>query len=222
MRIDVWSDIACPWCYLGKRRLESALESFEHGAQVEVVYRSFELDPSAPVPPVETSSAALAKKYGGGPEQIAAMQERVTELAAAEGLDYQLDRTLHLNTREAHRLLHLALQVGGPQLQGRLKEALLDAYFVQARDVTDHVLLEQIAEGVGLDAATVRRVLAGQEYDAEVAADIDQARAYGVSGVPFFVIDGRYGMAGAQPTELLAEAVARAWSEASTPSRRQP
>ena len=213
MRIDVWSDIACPWCYIGKRRLESALEGFEHRDEVEVVYRSFELDPSAPVPPVESSTEALARKYGGGPEQIAAMQARVAELAAGEGLDYQLDRTLHLNTRNAHRLLHLALQVGGPQLQAALKEALLGAYFVQARDVTDKVLLEQIAEGVGLDPTAVRRVLASDEFDAEVSADVDQARAYGASGVPFFVVDGRYGVAGAQPTEVLAGAVERAWSE---------
>ena len=213
MRIDVWSDIACPWCYIGKRRLESALGSFEHGDEVEVVYHSFELDPSAPVPPVETSTSALARKYGGGPEQIAAMQDRVSQLAAAEGLDYQLDRTLHLNTRDAHRLLHLALQAGGPTLQAQLKEALLDTYFVQAKDVTDRDLLEQVATGVGLDAEAVRRVLASDEFDAEVSADIDQARAYGASGVPFFVVDGRYGISGAQPTEVFAGALERAWSE---------
>jgi predicted DsbA family dithiol-disulfide isomerase len=213
MRIDVWSDIACPWCYIGKRRLESALEGFEHGDEVEVVYRSFELDPSAPVPPVETATVALARKYGGGPEQIAAMQDRVSELAAEEGLDYRLDRTLHLNTRDTHRLLHLALQVGGPQLQGQLKEALLEAYFVQAKDVTDRVLLEEIAAGAGLDAEAVRRVLAGDDFDAEVTADVDQARAYGASGVPFFVVDGRYGISGAQPTEVFAGAIERAWSE---------
>src|SRR5690606_30935943 len=103
MRIDVWSDIACPWCYIGKRRLESALASFPHADRVEVVWHSFQLDPTAPVPPVETSTSALARKYGGGPEQIAAMQDRVSSLAAAEGLDYQLERTLHLNTRDAHR-----------------------------------------------------------------------------------------------------------------------
>lgn len=213
MRIDVWSDIACPWCYIGKRRLESALDGFEHRDEVEVVYRSFELDPSAPVPPVETSTVALARKYGGGPEQIAAMQDRVSELAAAEGLDYQLDRTLHLNTRDAHRLLHLALQVGGPALQRTLKEALLEAYFVQAKDVTDRVLLEEICAGVGLDPEAVRRVLAGDDFDAEVQADIDQARVYGASGVPFFVVDGRYGISGAQPTEVFAGAVERAWAE---------
>ena len=213
LRVDVWSDVACPWCYIGKRRLEAAIDGFEHGEDVEVVWHSFELDPGAPVPPVETASVALARKYGGGPDQIAAMQERVSALAAEEGLDYQLDRTLHLNTRDAHRLVHLALQTGGPQLQGRLKEALLDAYFVQARDVTDRAVLRELAEGVGLDGAEVERVLDSDRYDAAVTSDVEQARAYGASGVPFFVVDGRYGISGAQPTDVFAGALRQAWSE---------
>ncbi|AXH98023.1 DsbA family oxidoreductase [Ornithinimicrobium avium] len=213
MRIDVWSDIACPWCYVGKRRLESALGGFEHADDVEVVWHSFELDPSAPVPPVETSTTALARKYGGGPEQIAAMQERVSETAAGEGLDLQLGRTLHLNTRDGHRLIHLALDKGGPELQGRLKEALLDAYFVQAQDVTDRAVLTTLAEGVGLGATEVAEVLESDAYDAAVTADVEQARAYGANGVPFFVVDGRYGISGAQPTEVFAGALQQAWSE---------
>ena len=217
MRIDVWSDIACPWCYIGKRRLESALGSFEHGEDVEVVWHSFELDPSAPVPPVERSSAALARKYGGGPEQIAAMQERVAGLAAQEGLDYRLDETLHLNTRDAHRLLHLALEEGGPGLQDRLKEALLDAYFVRALDVTDHALLREVAGRAGLDGAAVDRVLGSDEYDDAVEADVRQARAYGANGVPFFVVDGRYGISGAQPTEVFAGTLDQAWLESHPP-----
>lgn len=213
MRIDVWSDIACPWCYVGKRRLESALGDFEHAEDVEVVWHSFELDPGAPDTPVETATAALARKYGGGPEQIAAMQDRVSQIAEGEGLDYRLGETLHLNTRDAHRLVHLALETGGPQLQGRLKEALLDAYFVQARDVSDADVLREVAAQVGLDADAVTRVLEGEEYDAAVAADVEQARAYGANGVPFFVVDGRYGISGAQPTEVFAGALRQAWSE---------
>ncbi len=213
MRIDVWSDIACPWCYVGKRRLESALGGFEHAEDVEVVWHSFELDPGAPDTPVETATAALARKYGGGPEQIAAMQDRVSQIAEGEGLDYRLGETLHLNTRDAHRLVHLALETGGPQLQGRLKEALLDAYFVQARDVSDADVLSEVAAQVGLDADAVTRVLEGEEYDAAVTADVEQARAYGANGVPFFVVDGRYGISGAQPTEVFAGALRQAWSE---------
>jgi predicted DsbA family dithiol-disulfide isomerase len=213
MRIDVWSDIACPWCYIGKRRLESALGSFEHGDDVEVVWHSFELDPSAPVPPVERSTVALARKYGGGPEQIAAMQDRVAGLAAQEGLDYRLGETLHLNTRDAHRLLHLALEDGGATLQDRLKEALLDAYFVRALDVTDHALLRDVAVQVGLDGAAVDRVLGSGEYDDAVEADVRQARAYGANGVPFFVVDGRYGISGAQPTEVFTETLEQAWRD---------
>lgn len=213
LRIDVWSDIACPWCYIGKRRLESALGDFEHADDVEVVWHSFELDPSAPTPPVESSTSALARKYGGGPQQIAAMQERVSEVAAGEGLDYRLEETLHLNTRDAHRLIHLALETGGPEQQTRLKEALLDAYFMQAQDVTDHAVLRELAVSAGLEAAAVDRVLGSDEYDAAVTADVDQARAYGASGVPFFVVDGRYGISGAQPTEVFAGALQQAWSE---------
>ena len=213
MRIDVWSDIACPWCYLGKRRLESALDDFPHAEDVEVVWHSYELDPSAPVPPTETSTAALARKYGAGPEQIAQMTQRVSDLAAAEGLDYQLDRTLHLNTRTAHRLLHLALESGGPSLQGRLKEALLEAYFVRAEDVTDAEVLSRVATGAGLDAAEVAEVLGSDRFDREVTEDVEQARAYGANGVPFFVVDGRYGISGAQPTDVFSGALERAWAE---------
>ncbi|GAA5168554.1 DsbA family oxidoreductase [Ornithinimicrobium tianjinense] len=213
MRIDVWSDIACPWCYIGKRRLETALEGFEHSDDVEVVWHSFELDPSAPVPPVEKASAMLERKYGGGPEQIAAMQDRVSQLAAAEGLAYRLDETLHLNTRDGHRLIHLALETGGPELQGQLKEAFLDAYFVQALDVTDHAVLRRVAVEQGLEEAAVDRVLGSSEYDEDVTADVRQARAYGANGVPFFVIDERYGISGAQPAEVFAGAIAQAWDE---------
>ena len=212
MRIDVWSDIACPWCYIGKRRLETALEGFEHADEVELVWHSFELDPSAPVPPTETAATALARKYGSA-NQVEAMMAQVTTVASGEGLDYRLEDTLHLNTRDGHRLLHLALETGGPELQGRLKEAFLDAYFVKALDVTDHAVLREVATSVGLDGSAVERVLGSDEYDADVDADVRQARAYGASGVPFFVIDGRYGISGAQPTSMFSGALAQAWSE---------
>lgn len=212
MRIDVWSDIACPWCYIGKRRLETALADFEHGDEVEVVWHSFELDPSAPVPPTETSASALARKYGHE-GQVAAMMQQVGQVAAQEGLDYRLEDTLHLNTRDGHRLLHLALETGGPALQGALKEALLDAYFVQARDVTDHEVLRELATAAGLEADAVRRVLDGDDYSDAVDKDIEGARAYGAGGVPFVVVGGRYGISGAQPADVFKGAIAQAWSE---------
>ena len=213
MRIDIWSDIACPWCYIGKRRLEAALDGFEHRDDVEVVWHSFELDPGAPVPPTEKTSVHLAQKYGGGPEQIAEMTRRVAETAEGEGLDYRLDDILHIATRDAHRLLHLALGTGGTQLQGALKERLLEDYFVRALDVSDPALLRAAAVEVGLPGDEVDRVLSSDAYDDEVSADIRQARAYGANGVPFFVVDGRYGISGAQPTEVFAGALQQAWAE---------
>jgi predicted DsbA family dithiol-disulfide isomerase len=213
MRIEVWSDVVCPWCYIGKRRLERALGDLPFAGEVEVVYRSFELDPTAPEVGTESVGDALARKYGGGPEQIAAMMAQVTEAAASEGLDYHLDRTLRGNTVDAHRLLHLALDDGGPRLQGTLKEALLAAYFTRTENVADADVLRKVAADVGLDPARVDEVLSSDAYLADVRADVEQARAFGAGGVPFFVVDRRYGVSGAQPAEVLADAVRRAWDD---------
>ena len=213
MRIEVWSDVVCPWCYIGKRRLERALETLPFADEVEVVYRSFELDPDAPRDAVEPVAEVLERKYGGGPERIHAMMAQVTEVAATEGLEYHLDRTLRGNTVDAHRLLHLALAEGGPRLQGALKEALLAAYFTRTENVADADVLRKVATDVGLDPARVDEVLASDAYLEDVRADVDQARAFGASGVPFFVVDRRYGVSGAQPAEVLADAVRRAWDD---------
>jgi predicted DsbA family dithiol-disulfide isomerase len=210
VRIDIWSDIACPWCYIGKRRLETALADFGHRDEVEIVYRSFQLDPSAPTVVTETAQQMLASRYGVSPAEAAQMQARVTELAAAEGMAWRHDETLHANTFDAHRLLHLAKQVGR---QPELKEALLRANFVEARNLADHAVLREIAVGAGLPAERVDAVLAGDEFAAGVRADVDQARAYGATGVPFFVVDQKYGVSGAQPTELFAQLLDRAWRE---------
>ncbi|HEX8780614.1 MAG TPA: DsbA family oxidoreductase [Nocardioides sp.] len=213
MRIEIWSDVVCPWCYIGKRRLEAALTGFEHADDVEVVWRSYQLDPGAPVEPTETSTEMLQRKYGQTPDGARQMQDRVEAVAAEEGLLYRLADTLHVNTVDAHRLLHLALQEGGAELQGRLKEALLDAYFLRARNVADHAVLRDVAVATGLDAGRVDEVLAGSELTDEVWADISQAQAYGANGVPFFVVDGKYGVSGAQPAEMFGQVLERAWSE---------
>ena len=213
MRIEVWSDVVCPWCYIGKRRLERALAGFEHADRVEVLWRSYQLDPGAPDVPVETVAEALGRKYGGGPEAGATMVDRVEAVAAEEGMVWRHHESLRVGTQDAHRLLHLALAEGGPGLQGRLKEALLAAYFVDARNVADHAVLREIAVGEGLDASAVDRVLAGGEYADEVWADIEQAQQYGANGVPFFVVDRRYAVSGAQPVEAFAQVLERAWAE---------
>lgn len=213
MRIDVWSDIVCPWCYIGKRRLEKALAGFAHADQIEVVWRSYQLDPGAPVVPIEKSVDSLARKYGGGVEGAQQMMDQVEAVAAEEGLLYRLSETLRVNTVDAHRLLHLALHDGGSEVQSALKEALLSAFFLEVRNVADHDTLTAIAVGVGLDEVRVRDVLASREYDGEVQADIAQAQALGAGGVPFFVLDEKYGISGGQPVEVFTTTLERAWAE---------
>jgi predicted DsbA family dithiol-disulfide isomerase len=202
VRVEIWSDVVCPWCYIGKRRFERALQSFPH--DVEVIYRSFELDPTAPVGGVERSVESLGRRYGGA-ERVAAMQEHVREQAADEGLAFRLGDTLHVNSGAAHRVLHLALDEGGAAVQARLKEALMSAYFEDARDLSDSAVLQEVALGVGLDADRVAEVLVTDEYADAVRADVVQAAAYGANGVPFFVFEGQYAVSGAQPTELFSQ-----------------
>jgi predicted DsbA family dithiol-disulfide isomerase len=214
MRIEIWSDVVCPWCYIGKRRLESALAGFEHADEVEVVYRSFELDPAAPRHGHEPTLTTLARKYGRGEDEMRAMMQHVVDTAAAEGLAFRLFDNVHTNSVDAHRLLHLALEDGGPALQRELKEALLAAYFVRAEDIGDHAVLRAAGLAAGLDADRVDAVLAGQEFAEAVQADVRQAVAYGATGVPFFVIDRAYGISGAQPVEVFAQVLDQAWAAA--------
>jgi predicted DsbA family dithiol-disulfide isomerase len=213
VRIDIWSDVVCPWCYIGKRRLESALADFPHADRLEIVWHSYQLDPGAPTEPIDSVAEHLGHKYGGGPAAGARMIDRVEAVAAEEGLVYRLHQAQRANTVDAHRLLHLALDEGGPETQGRLKEALLAAYFTEARNVADHGTLREVAAGAGLDPGRVEVVLAGVDYAAAVQADIDQANAFGAGGVPFSVIDGKYGVSGAQPAETFRQVLDRAWAE---------
>jgi predicted DsbA family dithiol-disulfide isomerase len=219
VKIEIWSDVVCPWCYVGKRRLEKALSTFDHRDEVEVVYRSFELDPTAPRSSDspgghELSTGVIARKYGRSEDEMRQMQQQLVDLAAEDGLAMRLLDTVHTNTVDAHRLLHLALETGGPTLQCELKEALLAAYFLRAENVGDHDVLTAVASATGLDAARVAEVLAGDEYADAVAADIAQARAYGATGVPFFVVDQQYGISGAQPVEVFSQVLDRAWTAA--------
>ena len=214
MRIEIWSDVVCPWCYIGKRRLESALAAFPHRDDVEIVWRSYQLDPAAPTEPTETAQQMIARKYGMSPAQAAEAQQRVTFQAAEEGMHWKHDESMHANTRDAHRLIHLAAHQGGPALQDAMKEALLDAYFGQALVVSDHAVLREVAVRVGLDAVRVDEVLSSNEFDADIDADVAQAAAYGATGVPFFVVDQKFGVSGAQPTELFTQVLERAWADA--------
>ena len=207
MRIDVWSDVVCPWCYIGKRRLEEALA--ESGDTAEIVWHSFQLDPSSTNDDPRDLPTRLGEKYGRDRAWGVQANEHVTQVAAELGLEYHLDQAKSVNTVDAHRLLHLALE-SGAETQGRLKERLLKAYFTDGLPVGDHTTLAALAAEVGLPADRVAEVLAGTEYAEEVAADQAQALAYGANGVPFFVIDEKYGVSGAQPTEVFREALKRA------------
>lgn len=212
MKVEIWSDVVCPWCYVGKRRFESALAGFAHRDAVELVWRSFELDAGAPPSDEVAGSYAerLAAKYGGGLGQAQQMIDSMTTTAAAEGLDFRFDLARPGNTFDAHRLLHLALAHG---LQDALKERLDRGTFTEGLPVSDHAALTDLAVEVGLPDAEVRDVLATDRYADAVRADEAQARAYGISGVPFFVVDGRYGISGAQPAEVVRQALEQAWAE---------
>jgi len=217
LRIDIWSDIACPWCYIGKRRLEQALAGFPHAAEVEIVWRSFELDPSAPRVRDSTQSYAerLAAKYRTPVLQAQAMIDRMVETAAKDGLDFRFDRARSGNTFDAHRLLHLAHERG---LQDALKERLFRAYLTEGQAIGEHDVLAQLAREVGLDDAEVREVLDGDRWAREVRADEALARELEISGVPFFVLGGQLGVSGAQPVEVLRGALDRAWRELAAPA----
>ncbi len=216
MRVEVWSDVVCPWCYLGKRRLESALGRFEHRAEVDLVWRSFELDPDAPRRRELSAAEHLARKYGMGPEQVAASWARLTALAESEGLEYHLDRTQGGSSFDAHRLIHLGAEHG---LQDEVKERFLRAYFSEGLPIGEPEVLAGLAVEAGLPAGEVAEVLATDRFAAEVRGDEERARLLGIDGVPFFAIDERYGVSGAQSADLLLEVLAAARAEHAPASR---
>jgi predicted DsbA family dithiol-disulfide isomerase len=211
--IEIWSDVVCPWCYIGKRRLETALSSFDHADDVEIVYRSFELDPTAPAVGHESIVEALGRKYGGGIANGRRLMAHVGEIAAQEGLDFDYEHATHTATIDAHRLLHFARAEAGASAQHALKEALLAAYFTRGESMGDKAVLRAVARSVGLDPVRIDAVLDSAEYSDQVEEDIATAHAYGVTGVPFYVIDQKYGISGAQPSEVFSQVLERAWVE---------
>jgi predicted DsbA family dithiol-disulfide isomerase len=209
MLVEIWSDLVCPWCYLGKRRLEGALERFEHADRVDVVWRSFELEPDAPRE-AESRSSLLLTRYGMTAEQAAERDAQMTALAAGEGLEYRPDLAQIGNTFDAHRVLHAARAAGR---QAQAKERLLRGYFTEGRKLTDAETLVELAADAGLDPEAARAALADGSFADEVRDDEREAAAIGITGVPFFVLDRRYAVSGAQPSELLLQALERTWAE---------
>jgi len=211
MLIEVWSDITCPWCYIGKRRLETALTQFDGRDDVTVEWKSFQLDPSAPLGQTGTVYEALSKKFGKSVDEIKAMNQHVTELAAAEGLAYDFDKYQPINTFDAHRVLHLAKSLG---IGDAVKERFLKGQFTEGERLEDHDTLVRLAAEAGVPEADARRVLAGTEYADAVRSDVRELQSLGGNGVPFFVVDRRYGISGAQPVEVFLNTLKAAQADA--------
>lgn len=210
MKIEIWSDVVCPWCAIGKRRFDNALAQFANRDEVQVVYRSFELDPDAPAERAEPLDEYLASKYGVSVAQAAGMHASMAQAAAAEGLDFHFDTARGGNTFDAHRLLHLAADSG---LQLQMKDRLLRAYFTEGQPVGDRETLVRLAVEVGIDEPTARTTMESGAYGDAVRADEAEARALGINGVPFFVLDRTYGISGAQPADALLQVLEQVFTE---------
>ena len=208
MKVEIWSDVVCPWCYVGKRNFEAALAAFPHADKIEVEWRSFELDPTTPLRVELSMDEVLERKYGMTADQASNANQQMTELAATVGLDYHLDQVQIGNTFDAHRLIHLAAHEG---MGDAMKERLLRAYFTEGLSVSDPAVLAELAAEVGLDPERVSDVLSGDDFGDEVRADEARAVELGSTGVPFFVIDGRFGIPGAQPPDVLLRMLQRVW-----------
>lgn len=208
MIIDVWSDVVCPWCYIGKRRLEKALAGFEHKDEIEIRHRAFQLQPDAKE--VVPTGKHLADKYRVSPDQVKEMQANVCAVADGEGLCYNLDDTLSGNTFDAHRVLLYAASIGK---QDVLLEAMYSSYFEKSLPLFSHQDICSVAESVGISAVDVMNVLESDQFTNEVLADRDLASQLGATGVPFFVVDMKYGISGAQPLEAFVETINTAWNE---------
>jgi predicted DsbA family dithiol-disulfide isomerase len=205
VKIEVWSDVVCPWCYVGTRNLEAAVAGFEHRDQVEVVYRSYELDPHAPAEREGSYEERLARKYGVPVGQARAMVARMVDAGAQVGLDFRFDIARAGNTFDAHRLVHLG---GEP-----VKERLMRAYFTEGEPIGDRETLVRLAVDAGLEEGEVRTVLDSDRYAEAVRADERAAAEHDITGVPFFAVDGRYGVAGAQPPEIIRSVLERRWAD---------
>jgi predicted DsbA family dithiol-disulfide isomerase len=211
MDVEIWSDVVCPWCYLGKKYFDQAVSSFVHRSDVTVIYRSFELDPFADRDVTTPTVELLAEKYGMSPQQAADAQQQMVQRAAQAGLDFHLDGLRSGNSRDSHRLIQLAKTRGRqPEMVDRLHRA----YFTEQRSIFDPASLTHLAADVGLAGDEVTSVLTSGDYTAEVEADESMARSIGVTGVPFFVLDRKFAVSGAQPPAVIAQALDHAWAAA--------
>jgi predicted DsbA family dithiol-disulfide isomerase len=211
-KVEIWSDIMCPFCYIGKRNYEAAVTQFAGNNEIDLVWKSFQLDPSIPTP-TDTSTNTiqyLSETKGMSQAQVQSMTQGVTQTARAVGLEYHLDKTLVTNTFDAHRVIQMAKTKG---LGDLAEETLFYAYFTEARDIADHAVLQVLGEKIGLTAAEVNEALTDELYAHQVRKDIQEAGEIGVRGVPFFVFDRKYAVSGAQPPEVFLETLKKSFSE---------
>jgi predicted DsbA family dithiol-disulfide isomerase len=210
MKVEIWSDVMCPFCYIGKRRFEKALNSFSHKANVEVVWKSFQLNPAMKTDPEKNINQYLAEVKGWSVDQAKEMNARVTDMAKEVGLNYDFDKAVVANSLKAHQVIQLAKGEGKGD---DMEEALFDAYFTKGLNIDDEGTLVQLASAVGLEEASVRAAVHSQEYVEKVEEDVYEARQIGVSGVPYFVFNDKYAVSGAQATETFAGALEKAFGE---------
>jgi predicted DsbA family dithiol-disulfide isomerase len=210
MKVEIWSDVVCPFCYIGKRRFEKALETFSNKEQVEIIWRSFQLDPNTRSNPGKSVIESLAEKKGLTLAQSQQMHAQVTAMAKEVGLDYQMDKAVIANTFDAHRLSLLAAKQG---LQDKMEERLFAAYFTEGKDIANKETLVALAKEVGMDETDVRNMLQSNSYSDKVQDDILEAQQVGVRGVPFFVFDNKYAVSGAQPTNVFTQVLSKVWEE---------
>ncbi len=210
MKVEIWSDVVCPFCYIGKRKFEQALGEFAHRADVQVEWKSFQLMPNFVPAPGESIHASLAKKKGVPEAEGRRMSDYMTDAAKAVGLDYQFDKAIPANTFLAHQLIHFGAHQGR---QDATKERLMAAYYLEGRDLNSSDVLVNLAAEIGLDAEAARQALLAGTYANEVRRDEYEAQQIGVQGVPFFVFDDKYAVSGAQPSEVFAEVLGKAWEE---------
>lgn len=213
MKIEIWSDVVCPFCYIGKRKFESALAQFENKNKVEVTWKSFQLDPNTKFKEGSTIYQNLAESKGWSEEQSKNITQQVVDMGKQEGLEFNFEKAIPANTFNAHRLIHFA---ASHKLQEQAQEALLKAYFIEGKNVEDTQTLISIGLSIGLSQDDLRKLFAGEAYTNDVENDIYEARQVGVKGVPFFVIDRKYAISGAQPVDVFLKTLERAWAETPT------
>ena len=210
MKIEIWSDVICPFCYIGKRNLETALEQFADQKNIEIVWKSFQLDPTIPEIANESHTEDLVKRKGMPAEQVQGMLANVTEMAKKVGLDYHLEKSVVVNSQKAHQLIQFAKS---KKLGNEAEERLFKAFFTEGKNIADTETLVQLGKDFGLEESEIKANLENEKFKYEIAQDIQEAQKIGVTGVPFFVFDRKYAISGAQPTEAFLETLTKSFNE---------